>query len=117
MQPVEVEGEAKSSGGLALDSEQVVDPQTAKFVADRSLLGTFVLSLGVGAPVGEMAMLTMNVRRAAYVLANEDHTYLIRIDRELFNITMKRMIEEDYRCVCQCSMNYNLKFNLILAHL
>ena len=99
--------EGSVGGGGASGEEQVVDPQTAKFVSDRSLLGTFVVSLGVGAPVGEMAMLTVNVRRAAYVVAHEDHTYLIRIDRELFNVTMKRMIEEDYKCVlyfkCLCT--------------
>ena len=88
-----------------------MDPQTAKFVSDRSLLGTFVVSLGVGAPVGEMAMLTINVRRAAYVVAHEDHTFLIRIDRELFNVTMKRMIEEDYKCVPCLKCVYVLMFN------
>ena len=96
-QPHIIKVDTQSKEGETPAEEEWVDITTASFCPNRKQLGTFVVNLGIGAPVGEMALISTNVNRAAYVIADEDDTHLIRIDRELFNGTMKRMIEDDYR--------------------
>lgn len=71
-------------------------PVVGRFCAQRKNLGTYVVTLCSGAPFGEMALLSQDRVRKAYVVADE-HMYVMVISRQLFDATIKSVMEDDYR--------------------
>ncbi|CAH1782720.1 unnamed protein product [Owenia fusiformis] len=69
--------------------------QHPKKVTDRSKLGTFVITLGAGATFGEVALITEDSVRTASIVCDE-HTDVIVIDRNLYNRSVKYVLEKEF---------------------